>query len=116
MGIQLLPHSAVEQLGGVVFDVAYDFRDLEGFHCVGREGTQQVERRTGRIGVAVKPAVEVTQVQDDGHSVVDRAIAGRSRGSDKDPIAVTLGVSGRFESHPLRLLSISYSERCPSIA
>ena len=60
----------IQQLGGVVADVAYVFGDLEGLHLVGGERPQEVDRRL--VGdLAVEPAVEVAGVQDDGHAVVD---------------------------------------------
>jgi hypothetical protein len=42
------PSLAVQQLGGVVLDVAYVWTDLEGFHLVCGERAQQVDR--GRDG------------------------------------------------------------------
>jgi hypothetical protein len=56
---------------GVVLDVPYVGADLEGFHLVGGERAQEVNRRPGGVGVAFEPAVEVSGVEDDGHAVVD---------------------------------------------
>ena len=39
---------------------------------------------------------------------VGKGLEGKGRGSDKGPITVPLGVSGRSGSHPLRLVSTSY--------
>jgi hypothetical protein len=44
----------------------------EGFHLVGGEGAQKVERRTEGIGVAV-PAVQVSGLEDDQDEVVNRS-------------------------------------------
>ena len=40
-----------------------------------------------------------------------KGLEGKGHGSDKGPITVTLGVSGRSGSHPLRLVSTSYELR-----
>lgn len=45
--------------------------ELETNYRIGGEGAQQVDRRTVRVRVAIEPAVEVSWVEDDGHTVVN---------------------------------------------
>ena len=106
---------AVQQLGGVVADVAYVFGDLEGLHLVGWERAQQVDRRLFG-GLAVDPAVEVARVQDDGHAVVDRRHQLVRLGGDDGVALQPLWLATGFDRGQLLRVSSSLRRMAPRMA